>query len=157
MRFLSFQLADEYFGVPLEQVQEVIAFPNFTAIPGAPSHCLGIMSLRDQIIPIVDLRIKFQIEPTLDHDTSVIICNLKNMVVGVVVDMIHTVIAPTESEVVRVPDGVLSESKSSNLVAQVVRKDGKLTVTLNMENLINSSEQELMKLHEAHQTLKPVA
>ena len=149
MKFLSFQLAETFYGVPLQQVREVIAFPEFTSIPGTSPQCLGIMSLREKIIPIIDLRIKFKIEPTLTHDTSIIVCDLGSTTVGVVVDMIHNVIAPSDAEVLSVPEGALSDAKTSSLVSQVVHREGKLTLTLNIESIINGSDKELQMLREA--------
>lgn len=159
MRYLSFQIGESFYGVPLEQVREVIAFPNFTPMPNSPEFCLGIMSLRDQIIPIIDLRIKFKVEPTLTHDTSVIICDLQNLAVGVVVDIIHNVVAPADTEVMKAPGGSFAGdgSAASDLISQVVQREGRLSLTLDMARILSSSTTELQMLQSAHQDLKAAA
>lgn len=146
MRFLGFQLGESHYGVALENVKEVIAFPELTPIPGVPEHCLGIMNLRDQIIPVVDLRIKFRIEPTLTHDTSIIVCGLQDLVVGVVVDVIHSVVAPNDNEVMKVPSGMGGEAGTRDMVTQVVQRDGRLNLTLDMAKVLDANVKDLQAL-----------
>lgn len=152
MRFLGFQLGESHYGVPLEHVREVIAFPDLTPIPGTPEHCLGIMNLRDQIIPVLDLRIKFRIEPTLTHDTSIIICDLKTCVVGIVVDVIHSVVAPADSEVMSVPNGMPGEGGTRDMVTQVIQRDGKLNLTLDISKVIDANLKDLQALQNQAQS-----
>lgn len=151
MRFLGFQLGESHYGVPLEHVREVIAFPDLTPMPGTAEHCLGIMNLRDHIIPVIDLRIKFRIEPTLTHDTSIIVCDLQTCVVGVVVDVIHSVIAPAANEVMTVPAGMSGDEGGRDLVTQVVHRDGKLNLTLDIAKIIEANLKDLQALQEKSQ------
>ena len=157
MRFLSFQIGECHYGVPLEQVREVIAFPDFTPIPSSPDYCLGIMSLRDQIIPIIDLRIKLKIEPTLTHDTSIIVCDLKTVVVGIVVDIIHNVVAPNDSEVLQAQGRFMGDPAASELISQVVQREGRLTLTLDMAKVLGGSSADLQALQNIQTELKSAA
>ena len=152
MKFLNFQIDSLDYGVPLEQVREVIAFPDFTTIPGTSNYCLGIMSLRDKIIPLLDLRIKFQIEPTLTHDTSVIVCQVADTNIGVIVDSIQTVIDMGDQDVLGLPTGIASSTKNTDLVANVVQRDSGLVLILNMASVVGQSEIDLKKLNEARST-----
>ena len=61
-RYLSFSLGSEDYAIPLLSVKEVIAVPEITPIPFTPSHFLGIMNLRGQVISIIDLRSKLGIK-----------------------------------------------------------------------------------------------
>lgn len=151
MKFLNFQIEELSYGVPLEKVKEVIAFPEFTAIPGLVPHCLGIMNLRDQIIPLIDLRIKFKIEPTLTHDTSIVVCDVDGTSIGLVVDVINNVVAPEGSELLGMPPGSVASTNSKELVLQVVRKDGKLILILNTNSLVDQNEIDLKSITSAFQ------
>jgi purine-binding chemotaxis protein CheW len=85
-RYLSFSLGTEEYAIPLLAVKEVIAMPEFTSVPYTPSHFLGIMNLRGQVISVMDLRKKLGIKPGSTAETAVIICDLSPLCIGVVVD-----------------------------------------------------------------------
>ena len=151
MRYLSFGIGNEFFGIPLEQVREVIAFPHFKPVPDSPDYFLGIMSLRSEVISVLDLRIKLSLEPTLTQDTSVIICDLGGRVFGVVVDVIHTVVAPTEEQIMEASSFHGHGGGSHNFIKNIVRHDKQLTLVLDMSNILSAEEVSLIDLRGGHQ------
>src|SRR4051812_20439300 len=110
-RQLVFSLGAESFAIPLLSVKEVIAVPEVTPIPFAPAHFKGIMNLRGQVISIIDLRAKLGIKPRVGGETSVIICDLAPICLGVIVDSIDCVVAPESTQMSDRPE--LRESKAS--------------------------------------------
>jgi len=152
MRFLSFEIKKEGFGLELSKVKEVVAFPKVTPTPGTPKKVLGLMCLRDQVIPLVDLRICLGIEPTLDHDTAVIVCEIGTKTVGLVVDVIQTVMSSEDKQVIEIPqDGTNS---SAAMISKVIRMENHLILILNLESLIGASEMEASELHKASEKLR---
>lgn len=152
MRFLSFDIYDEQFGIELEKVREVIAFPQITPAPGTPPHFLGLMRMRDLVVPVIDLRIRMSLVPTLTHDTAVIVCQINGSNVGFVVDMIHTVVSPLENELMPTPAGVTSQGAS--LFKSVVRRESGLTLILDAENLLTATDEALIQSQAAIEQIK---
>ncbi len=72
-KYLTFKLGREEYGLSLIRVREIIALMDITAVPLAPSYVRGVMNLRGRVIPVVDLRSKFGMAPTPDHDRKCII------------------------------------------------------------------------------------
>lgn len=72
-KYLTFKLGREEYGLSLIRVREIIALMDITAVPLAPPYVRGVMNLRGRVIPVVDLRKKFDMDPTPDHDRKCII------------------------------------------------------------------------------------
>ena len=84
---LTFTLGNEEYGIDILKVQEIRGYETVTAIANAPEFIKGVINLRGIIVPIVDMRIKFNIGKfTYNETTVVIILNVSNRVLGMVVD-----------------------------------------------------------------------
>lgn len=129
-RYLSFSLGQEDYAVPLLDVKEVIAMPDVTPIPFTPPHFLGIMNLRGQVISVLDLRTKMGIKPSGSGETAVIICDLASVSLGIVVDSINSVIAPSSSELSDKPEMI--QSKNSDYISGVYRDEKKLVLLIDI-------------------------
>ena len=138
-RYLSFSLGGEEYAIPLLAVREVIAMPEITSIPYTPPYFLGIMNLRGQVISIMDLRSKLSIKPLNSSETSVIICDLNSLSIGVVVDSINSVLSPAESEVSAKPD--MQSNRNSDFITGVYRKDKKLVLFLDVAKTLNVQDK----------------
>jgi purine-binding chemotaxis protein CheW len=91
--FLAFTLGKEEYGIDILKVQELRGYETVTHIANAPAFIKGVVNLRGVIVPIVDMRIKFNLgEPTYDQFTVVIILNIADHVMGMVVDSVSDVI-----------------------------------------------------------------
>lgn len=137
-RYLSFSLGSEEYAIPLLSVKEVIAVPEITPVPFTPSHFLGIMNLRGQVISVIDLRSKMGIKPGSSTETSVIICDISPLVLGVVVDSINSVLSPKENEVSPKPE--IQSTRSTDYITNVYRKDKKLILFLDIAKALNAED-----------------
>lgn len=108
-RYLCFNLGKEEFAIPLLSIKEVIGIPEITSVPQSPSHFLGIMNLRGQVISVMDLRQKLGIKNSKTDETSVIILDLGANQLGVVVDQVNSVQLLTKEEISEKP--VVDNSK----------------------------------------------
>jgi purine-binding chemotaxis protein CheW len=142
-RFLSFSLAKEDYAVPLLSVKEVIAMPEITPIPYTPSHFLGIMNLRGQVISVIDLRTKFNIKPEASSETAVIICDLKPICLGVVVNSVNSVLSLLEKDINPRPE--FQSSKASDYITGVTRKEEKLILLIDIARALDVADQTAMK------------
>ncbi len=137
-RILSFSLGTEEYAMPLLAVKEVIALPEVTAIPFTPSHFLGIMNLRGQVISVIDLRLKFGLKPGTGAETSVIICDLGVTSIGVVVDSINSVLLPKPEELSPAPK--VRGGKAGEYISQVYKSGDRLVVVIDVDRSIGSED-----------------
>jgi purine-binding chemotaxis protein CheW len=77
-KYLTFKLGREEYGLELIRVREIIALMDITPVPLAPEYVRGVMNLRGRVIPVIDLRRKFGMQPTEDHDRKcIIVCDVR--------------------------------------------------------------------------------
>ena len=137
--YLTFMLGEEQYGLAIIQVKEIRGYEKVTPIANAPKFIKGVLNLRGDIVPIIDLRIKFNIpDPTYNEFTIVIMLHVHNRVVGIVVDGVSDVVRLTEDEVRPPPDfGVIFDSRFLKGLATV---DDHMVILVNIEQLISSEE-----------------
>ncbi len=106
-RYLTFRLGDEDYGIPIAHVTEIIGVQKITNVPDMPDFVKGVINLRGRVIPVVDVRTRFQMQAQEYTDrTCVIVVNIQGMAVGLVVD--------TVKEVISIPEAQISEPPKMN-------------------------------------------
>lgn len=104
-QFLTFQLANEAFGLEILRVQEIRGYTGVTALPNAPAHVKGVMNLRGAVVPILDLRCKFGMAPgEYTKFTVIIIVTVRGKVVGLIVDAVSDVLDLQASDIEPPPE-----------------------------------------------------
>jgi len=144
--FLSFVLGDENYALDIMSVKEIRGYESVTKIANAPTFVKGVLNLRGDIVPIVDLRMKFNIgQATYDEFTIVIMLNVNDRIVGVVVDAVSDVVKLSEQEILPPPEfGVSFDSRFLRGLATV---DEKMVILVNIAALIGSDELGLIDLN----------
>jgi len=140
-RFLAFSLGQEQFAIPLLAVKEVIAKPDYTPIPHTPSHFLGIINLRGQVISVVDLRTKFGIKADPTAESAVIICDLHPLSIGVVVNSVNSVLSLTDDKISPPPE--VESSKKTDHFMGVARHDNRLVLLLDIARALGVEDLRL--------------
>jgi purine-binding chemotaxis protein CheW len=146
--FLSFVLGDEHYALDIMSVKEIRGYESVTKIANAPPFIKGVINLRGDIVPIVDLRLKFNVgEATYTEFTIVIMLNVAERIVGIVVDGVSDVIRLTEEEIRPAPEfGVAFDSRYLLGLAPI---EDEMVILVNIEQLITSDE---LGLFDAHNT-----
>lgn len=139
-RFIEFSLGHEDYAIPLLMVREVISVPDTTPIPKSPTHFLGIMNLRGQVISVVDLRKKLKVEARQDKEEAVIIVDIGGMNIGVVVDSINKVLAFSSEEVSEMPE--VEHQVNTHYIFGVYKKENSLTVLLDIAKVLDLKDME---------------
>lgn len=139
-RFIEFSLGKENYAVSLLMVREVISVPVTTPIPKSPSHFLGIVNLRGQIISVVDLRKKLKIEAKKDNEEVVIIVDIGGINVGVVVDSINKVFAFFPDEISEMP--AVESQLDTRFILGVYKKENLLTVLMDIAKVLDLGDIE---------------
>ena len=116
--FLSFFLGEEHYALDIMTVKEIRGYETVTKIANAPSFIKGVINLRGDIVPIIDLRIKFSVgEATYTEFTIVIMLNVCDRIVGIVVDGVSDVIKLQDEDIRPPPEfGVAFDSKYLSLI-----------------------------------------
>jgi purine-binding chemotaxis protein CheW len=141
--FLTFTLGNEEYGIEILKVQEIRNYEAVTTIANAPEFIKGVVNLRGTIVPIVDMRIKFNLgEPEYTEFTVVIILNVAGRVVGMVVDSVSDVIALAPEQIRRAPD--FSSSFDVEYITGLGTVDRRMLILVDIEKLMCSSDMALM-------------
>jgi len=141
--FLTFRLGREEYGCDILKVQEIRGYENPTRIANAPEFIKGVVNLRGTIVPIIDMRIKFNVgEAKYDTFTVVIILNIVNRVVGMVVDSVSDVLQMEAQQIRPAPEfsGALDVSYVMGLAAIGER----MLILVDIEKLMTSDEMQLI-------------
>jgi len=102
--YLTFVLGDVEFGINISYVTEIIGIQAITFVPELPVFVKGIINLRGQIIPVIDVRLRFQREPVEYNDrTCIIVLQIKELSIGFIVDSVASCIAITNDNILEPP------------------------------------------------------
>jgi purine-binding chemotaxis protein CheW len=137
--FLTFRLGDEYYALDILTVKEIRGYETVTRIANAPPFIKGVINLRGDIVPIVDLRIKFNLgEVTYDEFTIVIVLHIHNRIVGIVVDSVSDVVNLSTDQLRPPPDfGVAFDSRYLLGLAMI---NEQMIILVDISRLVSSDE-----------------
>ena len=142
--FLTFRLGSENYGIEILKVQEIRGYEQPTTIANAPSFIKGVINLRGVIVPILDLRVKFQLpEVRYDDFTVVIVLNVASRVVGVVVDAVSDVLSLAD-EAIRPTPEFASGTFDTQYITGLATVDEHLLIMLDIEKLMTGAEMALV-------------
>ncbi len=133
-QFLTFAVNNQDFGIEILRVQEIKNFSRVTPIPNMPECIKGVMNLRGTVVPIVDLRKKFNM-PSADYDqfTVIIVVNVSGRIMGLVVDAVSDVLDISPASIEGPPN--LGEVDTSFILG-LAKSDEQIVTLLNIEQLL---------------------
>ncbi|MEA4889114.1 MAG: chemotaxis protein CheW [Clostridiaceae bacterium] len=104
--YLTFMLGEEYYGLPVTCVTEIIGMQVVTTIPDRPEYLRGVFNLRGKIIPVLDVRLRFN-KPVVEYNdrTCIIVLNLEDIAAGLIVDQVAEVVHLDATDIEPVPEG----------------------------------------------------
>ncbi|MGA1846606.1 chemotaxis protein CheW [Deferribacter abyssi] len=150
VQVVTFKVENEIYGFYIEMVQEINRYTNITKVPKTPKFIDGIINLRGEVIPLVDIRKRFDLEPKeRDEFTRLIIVNIDDLKVGFIVDSVEEVLRISKDKIDNVP-AVLSASIDSNFITNVVKDQNKMIMILNAQKMFSIEEyKKLEKIKES--------
>lgn len=141
--YLTFLLGAEQYGIDILKVQEIRGYDPVTQIANMPAFIKGVVNLRGKIVPIVDLRIKFDLGAVVyDEFTVVIILNLNGRIVGIVVDGVSDVRELYEENLRDMPTMVTRID--TNYITGLATIAEEMLILVDIEKLMTSDEMQLM-------------
>lgn len=143
--FLTFRLGGEEYGIDILTVKEIRGHDPVTRIANSPTFIKGVINLRGTIVPVVDLRHKFNLEHAADQRQSVvIILNVAQRVVGVVVDSVSDVIALTAEQIKPAPE--FGGGLATDFIRGLGSIDGRMLIMVDIEKLMTSADMSLFDI-----------
>jgi len=140
--FLSFRLGAEEYGIEILKVQEIRGWEQPTAIANTPAFIKGVINLRGIIVPIVDLRLKFNLgEAKYDEFTVAIILSVAGRVVGAVVDSVSDVITLSAQQVKPAPE--FGTALETQFITGLGTVGERMLILLDIEKLMTSRDMQL--------------
>ena len=143
--YLTFTLGKEEYGIEILKVQEIRGYETVTRIANAPGFIKGVVNLRGIIVPILDMRIKFNLgEARYDQFTVVIILNVAGRVVGLVVDSVSDVIQLTAQQIRPAPD-FASTTFDTRYITGLGTIDERMLILVDIERLMSGVDMGLIE------------
>lgn len=139
--YLAFVLGDAHYGINIQNVQEIRSYESPTRVANAPHFIKGVINLRGVIVPVADLRLRFQSE-TARYSvlTVVIILNVQGRTVGLVVDAVSEVVALPRDEIKSMPP--MSADSGASCMAGIGTANGRMLMLVDIERLIADMEMD---------------
>ena len=131
-QLVSFTVSDEEYAIPIENIQEIVQIPeHITKVPNSEQSILGIMNLRDKILPLASLRRLFGFpEEQLTEQSRIVVLSMENLSVGIVVDSVKEVLRVPESVIEPVPSIILKDDKDFEITEICRLNEGKRLVSI---------------------------
>jgi purine-binding chemotaxis protein CheW len=138
--FLSFKLGEEEFAAHVGKVLNILEMMSITAVPKAPDYMKGVINLRGTVLPVVDTRIKFGMEPTVNTpNTCIIVLEVKideeTIHLGALVDSVQAVIELDNNQIL--PPPTIGSKYKSEFIEGVVSIDNRFIMILNMDAIFS--------------------
>ncbi len=142
-QYLTFQLMNEQYGVAIETVREINQFGEITPVPKTPDYVKGVMNLRGKIIPVVNLRVKFGMNPKeTTRDTCIIVIDSEIGQVGMIVDSVKEVIDLQEAQIEPAPS--LGNHQALSFVRGMGKVDNHVVILVDIESAFTFEQMNVM-------------
>jgi len=139
VQLVGFIVGEEEFAVPILSIQEIIKPIEWTRVPFTPDYVLGVFNLRGNVLPLIDLRIKFGTSANdIDENTRFIVMKIKNEDVAFIIDRLTSALRIKKKNILPPPD---TYSNEEDIIEGVGRMDdGRIITILKVDNLIKREE-----------------
>ncbi len=143
LQFLSFTLGDDDYGVDILRVQEIRGWEEVRSIPNTPECIKGVLNLRNIVVPIIDLRIRFlQEEVKYEPTTVIVVLSVENgnvkSTIGIVVDTVSDVLDVQQSNIKDAPN--FGSKIDTRYINGMVSLDDRMVILLDTDKLLNPEE-----------------
>lgn len=144
---ITFRLGSELYGIEVSNVREILTYPGITKLPNTNNWVLGVINLRGEVTPVIDLRIRFNTteNPVFDKRTIVIAAKTKDMrMVGIVVDSVEDMENVETEQLSSAPE--MGTSIKDEYVKGLIKKEDKMIVLMDIDRLLDKEELESLAL-----------
>ena len=140
-QLVVFELADEYYGVDIANVDGIVKMQAITRVPHSPSFVEGVTNLRGEILPVIDLRKRFDLEAyQANTESRIINIAIEDMKIGMIVDSVSEVLTIQDSMIEETPRIV--SSVDSAFIIGIAKLGERLIILLDLSRILHSEEVE---------------
>ncbi len=141
MEYVIFTLDGEYYGIDIHNVENIEKKVSITRVPHTKNYIMGIINLRGNIIPVIDLRTRFGLEnKDFDDDVRIIIVNYEDLQIGIIVDSSSETLQLTEKDIDKAPS--IKSGTNEEFVKDVGKHDDRIIMLLDLKKVLGISVQE---------------
>ncbi len=147
-QYVTFIIGEENYGVEVLRVQEIIGMTQIIHVPNSVDFMKGVINLRGAVVPVVDMRLRFRMqEREYDMFTVIIIVEVRNRMIGMIVDSVSDVVDIGESTIQDTPH--FTAKIETDFIKGIGQVDGKLVIILDIDKILSTSDLEKMTQEEA--------
>jgi purine-binding chemotaxis protein CheW len=142
-KLVTFLIQGEIYAIDVLRVHEIISMPKIVHVPNSMYFMKGVINLRGKVIPVIDLRLKFNMEAKeYDEITVILIVELKDKFIGIIVDTISDVLDLPEQSIQDTPN--FSAKIETDFIRGIGNKDDKLIIVLNIDKILTTDELSIL-------------
>lgn len=147
-KHLTFELGPEIYGIEILKVQEIIGIMSITHVPRTPTYVRGVINLRGRVIPVVELRKKFQMEAVQDTErTCIIVVQVKGIndaiTMGILVDEVSEVVNIASDQIEPAP--VFGTKVNTDFILAMGKIGDKVVILLDVDKVLTIDEMETLQ------------
>jgi len=142
-KYLTFSLANEEYGIGILKIKEIIGMMSITTVPRTPEFVKGVINLRGKVIPVIDLRLRFKMEPMDYTDrTCIIVVEIESqsdmVLIGAVVDSVSEVLNVGENDIEESPS--FGTKLDTDYILGMAKMEGGVKILLDIDKVLNNEE-----------------
>lgn len=147
-KYLTFTIAEEEYGIGILKVKEIIGIMPITTIPRMPSYVKGVINLRGKVIPVIDLRLKFEMaEASYTERTCIIVVDIAGgagrLLIGIIVDSVSEVINVKGADIEETPS--FGATLNTEYILGMAKSGGRVKILLDIDRVLNAEELTVME------------
>lgn len=142
-KYLTFWTDKQLFGVPISDIVQIIGNQEITPIPDSPRYAKGVINLRGNIIPVIDVRLRFgKEEAKYDEKTCIIVSKIEDNHIGFIVDSVDEVTTIDDRDIS--PPPRMSKDRTNLYLTGIGKIENKVVMLLDTSKILNKNEFELV-------------
>ncbi len=143
-KYLTFRLAEEDYGIEIRYVTEIICIQKITEIPNVPEYVKGVINLRGKVVPVIDMRMRFNM-PNIDYTdrTCIIVTNYQDTAVGLLIDMVKEVVNIDEKGIDT--HDKISISSDNPFIQGIGKADGEVKIILDIKEVLYAKQSKKLE------------